>query len=197
VKSNARKASAKSGKPTTTEPMSVKDIDALLSGLDEARANHQAWEAANPQGIPSEIKLRNKELPAAKLALAEIEAKVKELRGDFYPEASAGAAVNVDTNTKPDGRMLIQQEAYEHWIRLKASGANPSVHSICQHMAKWCGDNNVTTHTGTTPRAGTIRNAILGGSSGWEPPTHSRDQAREHVAQLAQVAQPSPASDTN
>ena len=96
---------------------------------------------------------------------------------------------------KPDGRMRIQAEAYELWIRLKASGANPTVHSICGSMAKWCADNNITTHTGVTPRAGTIRNTILGGRSDWQPPKHSRDQAKDHVAQLAQVAQPNPSID--
>ena len=197
MKSSSRKAPAKPGKLTTTAPMSEKEIDALLSDLDDAKTNHQAWVSANHQGIPSEIKLRNKELPAAKQALAEIEATISKLRGDIFPEPSAGPAVNANTNAKLDGRMLIQQEAYEHWIRLKAVGANPSVHSICPRMAKWCADENVTTHTGTTPTAGTIRNTILGGSSGWEPPTHSRDQAKEHVARLAQVAQLQPASDTN
>lgn len=177
--------------------MSEEDVDVLLSDLDEAKSNHQAWVTADTKGVPSEIKLRNKELPAAKQALAELEAKISKLRGDVFPEPTAGPAVNANTNAKLDGRMLIQQEASEHWIRLKASGANPSVHSICAHMARWCADQHVTTHTGTTPTAGTIRNTILGGSSGWESPTHSRDQAKEHVARLAQVAQPQPALGTN
>ena len=196
MKSSSRKASADSGKLKTNLPMSEEDVDVLLADLDEAKRNHQAWVTADTKGIPSEIKLRNKELPAAKQALAELEAKISKLRGDVFPEPSAGPAVNTNTSAKADGRMLIQQEAYEHWIRLKASGANPSVHSICDHMARWCADQHVTTQTGTTPAAGTIRNTILGGSSGWEPPTHSRDQAKEHVARLAQVAQPKPASDT-
>jgi hypothetical protein len=173
------------------------DIDALLSDLQEAKSSYQAWETANHQGVPSEIKLRNKELRAAKQALAEIEAKVSELRGDNYPAPSKGASVSGKSNAKPDGRMLIQQAAYEHWIRLKATGANPSIHSICPQMAKWCADNGVTTRSGTTPTAGTIRNSILGGSSGWEPPTHNRDQAKVHVAHVAQVAQPSRISDVN
>jgi hypothetical protein len=197
VKSSSRKAPAKPGKLTTTEQMSEKEIDALLSDLADAKTNHQAWETANHSGVPSEIKLRNKELPVAKQVLADLETKISKLRGDIFPEPSAGPAVNANTKAKLDGRMLIQQEASEHWIRLKASGANPSVHSICDHMARWCADQHVTTHTGTTPTAGTIRNTILAGSSGWEPPTHSRDQAKEHVARLAQVAQSKPASDTN
>jgi len=191
VNSNPLKAPAKSGKLTTTAPMSEKDVDALLSDFEEAKTNYQAWATANHHGIPSEIKLRNKELPVAKQTLAEFEAKVSELRGDNFPDTPTNTAANTNTSAKPDGRMRIQQEAFEYWIRLKASGANPSVYSICPQIAKWCADNGVTTHTGITPTAGTLRNTILGGSSGWAPPTHSRDQAKEHVARLAQVAQPS------
>lgn len=95
----------------------------------------------------------------------------------------------ISKSAKPDGRLLIQAEAYALWLRLKASGANPSVHSICEPMAKWCADTGTTTHTGVTPRAGTIRNTILGGSSGWQPPKHNREQAKKELAQLAQVAQ--------
>jgi hypothetical protein len=46
-----------------------------------------------------------------------------------------------------------------------------------------------------TPTAGTIRNSILGGRN-WNPPTHSRDQARAYVEQLARAAQPQAANTT-
>ena len=113
-----------------------------------------------------------------------------QARADNWKTLATRSATNgLIKNAKPDGRMLIQAEAYEYWLRLKASGANPTVNSICGPMAKWCSETGTTTHTGVTPTAGTLRNAILGGSSGWNPPTHNREQAKKHVAQLAQLAQ--------
>jgi len=104
---------------------------------------------------------------------------------------SKDAALDLQADMKPptNYRHLIQEEAYQHWIRLRAMGCNPSVHSICGDMAKWCIDKNIRGGKGQNPRAGTIRNTILGGSSGWEPPDHSIEQAKKYVAELARTAQ--------
>lgn len=175
--------------------MSAVDIGTFLTQLDEARQYRDDLEKDRRDLSLAEIIARKKELPEARKQVAELEQRYRELRGDVLFQSQSAAISSTTALAKPDGRPQIQAEAYEYWIRLKASGANPTVHSICEMMARWCADNNITTQTGITPRAGTIRNTILGGSSGWQPPTHSRDQAREHVAQLAQVAQPKPSID--
>lgn len=175
--------------------MSEVDIGSFLTQHDEAKQYRDDLEKVRRELSLAEIIARKKELPLARKEFSELERKYLELRGDVVSKSQAATVRSTTVPAKPDGRAQIQAEAFEHWIRLKASGANPSVHSICDSIAKWCADNNITTHTGVTPMAGTIRNTILGGSSGWQPPKHSRDQAKEHVAQLAQVAQPDPAAD--
>lgn len=182
-----KKNAAPTSKPTG--PMSTAAIDTFLKEVYEARQYVDDLEQKQSGLSPTEIIARRQHLPKAREQLAELEKQLQELRGDFHSPSQVAAVGTSAVAAKPDGRMRIQAEAFEHWIRLKASGANPTINSICDGMAKWCADNDVTTHTGVTPRSGTIRNTILGGSSGWTPPTHSRDQAKAHVEQLAQVAQ--------
>ena len=181
--------------PKPTGPMSTAAVDSFLTEVYEARQYVADLERTQGGLSVTEIVARNQHLPAARVQLAKLEERLQDLRGDVLSPSQVAAVGTSPTAAKPDGRMKIQAEAYEYWIRLKASGANPTVHSISEPMAKWCADNNVKTHTGVTPRGGTIRNTILGGSSGWQPPKHSRDQAKDHVAQLAQVAQPNPSID--
>lgn len=89
-------------------------------------------------------------------------------------------------------RLRIQQEAAEEWIRWLANNGNPTVHAICEPLAKWCSDNGVKTPGGVSPKAGTLRNSILGAGH-WTPPAMTREEAKTHVARLAQVAQGQPA----
>ena len=184
---NGRKKALGHG-PNRSSPMTEKDIDELLSDLEEAIQLKDFLEVSVPSHSMAELNSRREDLAAARAEVVQLKALVSTLRGDAHSSAQSVAAVAV-TKAKPDGRARIQQEAYDLWIRLKASGANPSIHSICEPMARWCAANGITTRSGVTPMAGTIRNTILGGSSGWVPPHHSREQAKEHVAQLAQVAQ--------
>ena len=187
VARNQNKTAALTSKPTG--PMSTATIDCFLTDVHEARQYVEDL-ARKQSGLSvTEFVARRENLPKARKQLAELETQLQELRGGVLSPSQVAAVGTSPAAAKPDGRMKIQAEAFEHWIRLKAAGANPTVNSICDSMAKWCADNGVTTHTGVTPRAGTIRNTILGGSSGWTPPTHSRDQAKTHVEQLAQVAQ--------
>lgn len=104
---------------------------------------------------------------------------------------SSDTAIGAESATEPklNWRMAIQAEAYDLWLRLRASGCNPSVYSISPDMAEWCIKNDIRGGKGQNPTAGTIRNAVLGGSSGWTPPTHSVAQAKKAVAQIAQTAQ--------
>ena len=95
------------------------------------------------------------------------------------------APISPAVSPKDSGRLKIQEEAYEEWIRWLARGGNPTVHSISEQMARWCDANNVQTKGKVKPKAGTIRNTILGAGH-WTPPSHSRQQAQMHVAQVAQ-----------
>ena len=190
---NQNKTATLTSKPTG--PMSAAAVDSFLTEVHEARQYVADLERTQGGLSVTEIVARRQHLPEARVQLTKLEKRLQELRGDVLSPSQVTAVGTSPADAKPDGRMQIQAEAYEHWIRLKASGANPSVHSMCEPMAKWCALNNIRTHTGVTPTAGTIRNTILGGSSGWQPPKHSRDQAKDHVAQLAQVAQPTPSID--
>lgn len=180
--------------PLPVSPLTEQEISSFLTERDEAQQYRDALENSNHNLSPTEIVARHANLPAARQQVEKLDAHFKYLRGDHHLPVPPPAAAPSVIPVKTDGRMKIQAEAYEYWIQLKATGANPTIHSICDHMARWCAGNGVTTNTGVSPRPGTIRNTILGGSSGWVPPTHSRDQAKAHVAQLAQVAQPSPAN---
>lgn len=93
-----------------------------------------------------------------------------------------------DGTARRNWRHLVQEEAWEHWLRLRASGCNPSVFSICDDMAKWCQINNIKGAKGQNPAAGTIRNTVLGAGH-WTPPQHSVEEAKRLVAQIAQTAQ--------
>lgn len=83
-------------------------------------------------------------------------------------------------------KMRVQAEAYELFLRLLASGANPTPHSLLRPMAKWCRDNEVKTDTGINPSEGYLRTWVLGGGH-WAAPTMTREQAKKHVAQVAQT----------
>ena len=86
----------------------------------------------------------------------------------------------------PNWKMLIQAEAAELFLRLLASGANPTQHSLVKPMANWCRDNEIKTDGNINPSEGYIRTHVLGGGH-WTPPTMNREQARKHVAQVAQT----------
>jgi hypothetical protein len=89
-------------------------------------------------------------------------------------------------SAKSNWRYLIQTAAWDHWLRLRASGCNPSVYSICEDMAKWCIEKDIKGDKGQNPRAGTIRNAVLGAGH-WVPPHHSVVEAQKYIAQTAQT----------
>ena len=52
----------------------------------------------------------------------------------------------------------------------------------------WCVDQNIRGGKNQNPRAGTIRNTVLGGSH-WTPPNYSVADAKKYIAQIAQTAQ--------
>lgn len=85
-------------------------------------------------------------------------------------------------------KMLVQMQAREYWLVLRAAGANPTVSSILDRMARWCSENDVKTSSGIYPTPGYLRTHVLGGKH-WTQPSDSVQQAKRHVAQAAQIAQ--------
>lgn len=120
--------------------------------------------------------------------VAEIINQQKTAPATPAPVVAAKAATvgKATDKTATNWRMKIQAEAYEHWIRLLASGCSPTPHSILDYLATWCATNNVRTDTGIYPRAGYIKNTAINGKL-WTPPNISREQAKKQVAQVAQT----------
>lgn len=184
-----KKPSTKNIKPVT--PLSDAAIDDFLCKLYEARKLRDDLERADHGGVPTQIVARASALSTARSALAELEKRYLVLRGDFDV---VGNPSTPPTKMPSNWRMRIQTEAWEHWLRLRSTGCNPSVHSICEDLARWCITNDVRGDLNQNPRAGTIRNTVLGARH-WDPPQHSVEKAREHVSRVAQVAQLNPLSD--
>lgn len=66
-------------------------------------------------------------------------------------------------------KMRIQAEATSRFKRLRASGANPTVHSMVDDMARWCREHDVKTDGDIYPKSGYLRTHVLGGNH-WTPP---------------------------
>lgn len=100
-----------------------------------------------------------------------------------------GIATNLSSasDATSNWRFLIQEAAWKMWIRLRASGCNPTTNSICQDLADWCIKENIKGGKGQNPRAGTIRNAVLGGGK-WSPPDFSVEGAKKYLEQNPQIA---------
>lgn len=60
-------------------------------------------------------------------------------------------------------KMQVQVEAARRLESLRNSGANPTVHSILDDMAKWCIQNGVKTDSGIFPSANYLRTHVLSG----------------------------------
>jgi hypothetical protein len=95
-----------------------------------------------------------------------------------------------DDNPLDDWKMQCQAEAYEQWVRMRATGANPTVRGISKHVAKWCRLIDVcTTGYGKHPGETYLRTHVLGGKH-WKPPLNmSVEDAIAHVAQAKIMAQ--------
>lgn len=106
------------------------------------------------------------------------------------PETSTIMMEQTPAKTEPlvNWRHRIQAEAWEHWLRLRASGCNPSVYSICDDMAKWCIKNDIKGGKNKNPSSGTIRNVVLDAGH-WTPPPHSVEAAKKYIEEIAQTAQ--------
>lgn len=111
-------------------------------------------------------------------------------------------ALSTPTNDNPKARteldpsnwkMKIQAEATALFLRLYESGANPTVSSTKDDLAKWCQKNNVRTDTGIFPNAQYLRSHVLSGKH-WKKPDRplKRKEQTEQTEQTEQVnfAQP-------
>lgn len=116
-------------------------------------------------------------------ALAVVPSATPAFAADIVEPVMDGSAT---LPAVPNWKMLIQAEAAELFLRLLASGANPTPHSLVKPMAKWCRDNEIKTDGNINPSEGYIRTHVLGGFH-WTPPTMNREQAKKHVAQVAQT----------
>lgn len=104
------------------------------------------------------------EIPAEMAALAPQAAQEPQAA----PEVTGSASDCV--GAPPHGwKMRVQAAAAEHWKRLRASGANPTVHSIVDWVAKWCKENDVLTDGAINPSANYLRTHVLS-SKHWTPP---------------------------
>ncbi len=77
------------------------------------------------------------------------------------------------TAVAPSGdnwKMRVQAEAAARFLRLRAQGANPTVHSILDDLAKWCQEHGVRTTLGIHPSPGYLRNHVLSRKH-WTPPS--------------------------
>ena len=87
----------------------VSAADGLLDRLESARARFSVWRNANPNGTPSEIKLAEVGLHAAKRELDEAEAAVRHARGDEIEDSNAGACGRAGGQDEPRGRQDVQE----------------------------------------------------------------------------------------
>lgn len=156
------------------------------------------WKLKHDQNIPSEALIKRNELATLNAELSALKKQRDEpyrvsplgvsqtnaLGSKAKPVVTVGASD--EFSALPNWKMKVQIEAYEHWIRLRASGGNPTVHSILNDMVTWCQRNNVRTDTNIHPSAGYLRTHILGGGN-WDSPTMSIANAKKHVEQVAQL----------
>ena len=118
--------------------------------------------------------------PAMRVPLSDLRFKrecIKEIaeiitsekQANTEPRAATVMAPVLSVGELPQWKMRIQIEATAHMKRLRASGANPTVHSILDWMVTWCRNNDVKTSGGIYPAAGYLRTHVLAGKH-WIPP---------------------------
>ncbi len=163
------------------QPREWRVLRTSLKSWMELQAIGQAWGYREP----SKHNLTPDPAPATPAPVAAEVASRERAKAEPVVTESASNGVKA---TVPDWRMQIQAEAYARWLRLRAVGCNPSVFSICEDMARWCIEQNIIGGKGQNPKAGTIRNTVLGAGH-WIPPYHSVEQAKMEIERIAQIAQ--------
>ncbi|CAM5539512.1 hypothetical protein [Eoetvoesiella caeni] len=134
------------------------DAEILPSGICVIPAELQAWAESEGIAAPGEVlsMLSDKQDAAAMDAVEPSPAPGGDKGQDETPALS-------------NWKMQIQAEAAAMFKRLRKVGAQPTVHSIIEDLAKWCSANNVQTDTGIHPKASYLRVHVLSGKH-WKPP---------------------------
>lgn len=90
----------------------------------------------------------------------EVTALFSKKQSSIAAKASDGTSLVPATT---HWKMQVQVEAARRLKSLRNSGANPTVHSILDDMAKWCIQNGVKTDSGIFPSANYLRTHVLSG----------------------------------
>lgn len=78
-----------------------RDIEKLVEAVHDAREREAEWSNSDTQQKPSEIKLKEEELRAAKTERQRLEAELERRRGDIYPEPETAAATALNMPSVP------------------------------------------------------------------------------------------------
>ena len=151
-------------------PMSATDlkrVETHFVDLDAAESELKYWRSRSDESA-SDAAIKQDRLRSISKQLADLEARHKSLRGDDLPTGIPDVPV-AGSVAPNDWKSRIQIKASEHWKSLRASGANPTVHSIVPFIARWCRENGVKTSSHINPRERYIREHVLGGKH-WTPP---------------------------
>lgn len=84
------------------------------------------------------------------------------------PEVAKSAS-DADAAAATHWKMRVQAQAADKFVRLRKSGANPTVYSILDDLVRWCAENDVRTERGVIPSANYLRVHVLSGKH-WTPP---------------------------
>ncbi len=144
--------------------------------------NIQNWIFARAQHGELRLYREDKPFPFVVDALYEVhgglrlpDADASKVRAKFLggqPSRPKSECPDANTATSPGGvnwKMRVQAEAAAQILRLRSVGANPTVHSIVDGIARWCRENGVKTDGGIFPSSGYLRTHVLSGKH-WTPP---------------------------
>ena len=170
MKPEERRSTAEKWDLINRRPMSATDlkrVETHFVDLDAAESELRYWKSRSDASA-SDAAIKEDRLKSISKQLAELEARHKSLRGDDPPTGISGAPI-AGSAASNDWKSRIQIKASEHWKSLRASGANPTVHSIVPFIARWCRENGVKTSSWINPSERYIREHVLGGKH-WTPP---------------------------
>ena len=169
--------------------------EASTHELNKEELHHRQLASSN-SNVPSEITWRRDALVTSTRRLRDLRALYRKPRftvSDWDNLSDAMLATTLKkpqpANLKPPAapmgeqtpanwRHRVQAEAWEYWLRLRASGCNPTPHSICEDMARWCIKKNIKGDKGQNPSGRTIRNTVLSAKH-WTQPHHSVAEAKK------------------
>lgn len=138
-------------------------------------AIEERLEAGNLHGIDTSDRLPTKKVTIDTCFLVEDARKYLESIGyglefEPWPESAKQSDSAKDIQTKPQQwKMQVQTIAADLWSDLRASGANPTVASICPLVAKKCREFDIRTDSNINPSQNYLRTHVLSAKY-WTPP---------------------------